>query len=320
MNRKLYFDYITKKLNLFSSEITTRGGLNLLENHVHAEYIFTHLLNLIHSWNLENMNIIDQNFEAIDLIDKEKKIIIQVSATNTKQKIEDTLSKEIMKDYSGYQLYFLFIANKDSSALRKKSFNNPHNLNFSSSNIFDTLSILRKISSLEIKTLKEVYELVRMELEDDINFVNLDRNLTTVINLLAEEEWQDMSSLIPHSFEIEKKITHNNIKRYAKTIQDHAIHGPRISAIFAEFDRIGVNKSRSVLESLARTYIDIENQEPDKVFRSMREAVLEKISSSPNLKQIPIDEIELSIELLIVDAFVRCKIFENPEGYTNAHS
>ena len=34
--------------------------------------------------------------------------------------------------------------------------------------------------------------------------------------------------------------------------------------------------------------------------------------------QTPIDELELCVNILVVDAFIRCKIFENPENYNYA--
>ena len=43
-------------------------------------------------YNLKNLNETLQNVEAIDLIDEKKKIVIQVSSTNKKKKIESSLN------------------------------------------------------------------------------------------------------------------------------------------------------------------------------------------------------------------------------------
>ncbi len=55
-------------------------------------------------------------------------------------------------------------------------------------------------------------------------------------------------------------------------------------------------------------------------FFSVIDAIKNKILESANYVQIPMDELELCVDTLVVDAFIRCKIFENPEGYNYATS
>lgn len=57
------------------------------------------MMNIIFSYNLRNLNAIIQNVEGIDLVDDINKIIMRVSATSTKQKIEKSLSKKKMSEY-----------------------------------------------------------------------------------------------------------------------------------------------------------------------------------------------------------------------------
>lgn len=39
------------------------------------------------------------------------------------------------------------------------------------------------------------------------------------------------------------------------------------------------------------------------------------IQNSKNYLQIPYEELEMCVGMVVVDAFIRCKIFKNPEGY-----
>lgn len=80
MNRSNYFNYIEEKLNVLSYRITQRGKLNILDLNIHSETFFADFLNNLYDLNLQNLNISVQNVEAIDLIDKENKIIAQLSA------------------------------------------------------------------------------------------------------------------------------------------------------------------------------------------------------------------------------------------------
>ena len=43
--------------------------------------------------------------------------------------------------------------------------------------------------------------------------------------------------------------------------------------------------------------------------------LIELIRNSKNYIEIPYDELDVCVSILVVDAFIRCKIFENPEGY-----
>lgn len=58
----------------------------------------------------------------------------------------------------------------------------------------------------------------------------------------------------------------------------------------------------------------------DQLFFAVIEKVQEKILNSANYQNIPFDELELCVNILVVDAFIRCKIFENPENYNHATS
>src|ERR1039457_2795604 len=128
MNRKLYIDYIVSKLSALAMEIEIRGKLNYLDLHVHSENFYLYFFNELFGWELQNLNAVKQNAEAIDLIDHNNKIVIQVSATASKEKVESALTKDL-STYSGYSFKFISIS-KDADSLRSKSFTNPHKLTF----------------------------------------------------------------------------------------------------------------------------------------------------------------------------------------------
>jgi len=123
----------------------------------------------IYCWTVTNENDNKQNIEAIDLIDQTNKFVIQVSATASKQKIENSLSKDSIKNYAGYILKFISIA-KDADDLRKETFKNPHKISFTpSADIIDIKSILSTIRGLHIDDQKRIYEFVKKELVIEID-------------------------------------------------------------------------------------------------------------------------------------------------------
>lgn len=322
MNREIYFNFIEERLHLLSLRIETRGRLNLLDINGHSENFYLHFFNLIYGYELRNLNHESPNAASIDLIDDKSKILIQVSATSTKQKIESSLSKDILKKLSDYTFKFISIS-KNASDLRTKRYENPHSINFTPKNdIYDITSILNDINAREIDGIREIYNFINKELERDIKRVKLDSNLATIINILSKEQWDESDNTMDvNSFEIDKKITFNDLKSKSDLIKEYSVYHTKVDQKYSEFDSMGVNKSKSVLELIRRLYLDIKNKnDADTIFSLVIDGVIEKVLNSNNFQQIPIDELELCVDILAVDAFIRCKIFENPEGYCYATS
>ncbi|MEH6703527.1 MAG: ABC-three component system protein [Galbibacter orientalis] len=320
MNRSKYFEYIDEKIHVLAHRIQTKGKLNILNLHLHSENFYLHFFNLLYGYDLVNLNSNTQNVEAIDLIDHKNKIIFQVSATCAKQKIESTLSKNIFKKYSGYSFKFISIS-KDATDLRTKTFSNPHSVSFDPKNdIFDIKTILNFILTKNIKSQKELYEFIKDELGGEIDIIKLDSNLATIINILSLEKWDDSHiDDNSNSFEIERKIQFNELDEAREVIEEFCVYYKKVDEKYTEFDLLGANKSNSVLNSIKKEYRKLKKTvNKDDIFFNTIENIKNKVLISNNLENIPIDEIELCIDILVVDAFIRCKIFENPKNYKYA--
>lgn len=180
INRINYYNYIDEKLHILSRRIESNGKLNMLQLHNHAESFYTHFFNLLYNYNLRNLNKSLQNVEAIDLIDENNKIAIQVSATSSKQKIEIALSKESLKKYPQYTFKFISIS-KDATNLRKKIYDNKSSFAFNpKTDIVDISFLLSEIYNLDINKLKEIYEFIKKELGTENN-EEINHNLFKVI-------------------------------------------------------------------------------------------------------------------------------------------
>ena len=324
MNRSKYFNYIERELGILADRIKTRGGLNILDLNIHAENFYLHFFNLLFGWNLKNINSIQQNAAGIDLVDTTNSIIIQVSSTATKQKVESALNKKDISNYPGYSFKFISIS-KDSSDLRTKTFANPHNLIFSpASDIFDISSLLKTIVGLEIDQQKGIYDFLKKELKSEPDPEKIESNLTKIIKILAKENWNQEAlgfEIIP--YDIEEKILHNQLDTARLLIDDYKIHYCRIDKIYSDFDKQGVNKSISILNGIRKEYLKLAAEtvvSPDQLFLSVIEKVIQKIRGSANYTPMADEELDLSVQILVVDTFIRCKIFKNPSGNTNAHS
>jgi hypothetical protein len=321
MNRSKYFDFIESKLSLLAYRIETRGGLNILDLHLHSENFYLHFLKVLFGWELQNLNAVHQNAAGVDLVDTKNNIIVQVSATATKQKIESALAKDLSA-YKDYSFKFISIS-KDAKDLRTKTFSNRHNLTFSpADDIYDILSLLKIIGMMEIGRQKEVYEFLKKELKSEPDPEKVESNLMTIIKILSKEDWsQGVLGFEIVPYDIEAKILYNQLDTAKVLIEDYKIHYPRIEKIYSEFNRLGANKSLSILNGIRTEYLTLGSVgSPDQCFFSIIEKVVQKIRASANYMPIPEEELALCVHVLVVDAFIRCKIFKNPLGNTDAHS
>lgn len=321
MNRDIYYSTIEERLTTLSVRVRRNSSLNLQNLNIHCENFYAQLFNLIFGYNFRNLNEDNQNIESVDLIDETHHVLAQVSATITKRKIEKTLSKEILSKYLDYTIIFIFISDKDAKNLRKQKFVNPNNISFDSEkDIYDVTRLLSIINSLEdIDKIKEIYSFVRKELKSDIDLKKIDSDLVKLINILSQENLGEILypvTVLP--FEIQKKIDFNDLGTIKTIIEENAIYSKKLNEKYEEFDKLGINKSRAILNVIKSTYQKNENHfnNPIELFNKIIELLVEKIQSEMKEdNSISQEELELYVPIIVVDAFMKCKIFKNPEEY-----
>lgn len=324
MNRATYYNYIEERFITLCTRVELRGKINILDYHLHSENFYRDLFNKLYMWNLENLNSRIHNVEAIDLIDKRNNIVIQVSATNTKYKIDSALSKPSLSlsEYNGFNFKFISIA-KDANDLKSQLYNPPTGITFvPATDIFDAKSILHDIYNLDIHTFETIYKLIKSELGRETDALRLESNLSSVINLLSKENLTSIDSNANiNSFEIERKIDFNNLNISKDIIDDYKLYHHIVDKIYSEFDKSGCNKSISVLNTIKSEYVKyLSELSGDELFNLVISNILERILQSSNYEKIPQEEMEMCVGILVVDAFIRCKIFKNPNDYNYATS
>jgi hypothetical protein len=166
MNHQTYFDYIERELNHLSVRVKERAKFNLLDENIFSESFYLQFLNLLFDWKLENLNKYKSNCEAVDLIDKENKILVQVTSTARKEKIQGTLDKLKDKDYEGYRIKFVFICEADDK-LKNRDYIFENVMFSKEKDIIDKHSLLKEVFDLDIDKLKRIYDFAKKEFERD---------------------------------------------------------------------------------------------------------------------------------------------------------
>lgn len=319
MIRQYYLSYIGERLSTLSTNVRLLGSLNLLELNIYAEDFFVNYLNQLFGWKLINLNAVKQNSDVVDLYDSGQNLFVQVSATSTKQKIEKSLNSDFFKSRKGCHFMFLCITD-DAKNLRKLKYTNPHGVLFTpSSDIIDLSYLLRQTQHLDIIKQKELYELTRGELGEVTDNAKFNSNLSAIVDILSRVNLSDVEHIQDRiCFNIDDKIKYNDLQSTRKIIEDNQIFCTTLNAKYKEFDMIGANRSLAVLHSIRKHYIEAVTKckydNPDKLFLGILQELMDEINDSDNCPDLPIEELELCLCIIVVDAFLRCKIFENPEG------
>lgn len=118
---------------------------NLLSLAVLSEEFYRELLNRLNGWNLKNANSEEKNAPAIDLIDEERKIALQVSLTCDHEKVQRSVEKFKQESYDGW--HFCFVPIKRDTPHFRKDFRLPAGLEFDQ--VQDVYSIDRIMHIIE---------------------------------------------------------------------------------------------------------------------------------------------------------------------------
>lgn len=161
--RPVLIDKITNELGAFHASVQAAIKNNLPSYNVVAETVLAGLLNHIHGWNLVNANAITRNSAGVDLIDPANRISVQVTSTNTLQKLDHTLEqfegKKLDADYD--RLIHLVISTDNPTATMKQRTRSTW---FSGSNdLWNIPELLAQIQTVNIGKLEIIADYLNRE-------------------------------------------------------------------------------------------------------------------------------------------------------------
>jgi hypothetical protein len=139
-----------------------------------------------------------------------------------------------------------------------------------------------------------------------------------------EEEAVDA---VTQAFDIDVKINYNNVIQYRPFIEEHAAYAVKLQKIYAEFEREGNSSMNKVLRNVTSLYtkqkgnilgadLSLANiqKNADALIEAVERDLHELMDSSPNNDlTTPYEEVEFGLSIILVDAFMRCKILEEPQ-------
>lgn len=316
MELKRLTSIITSRLSYLSSEVRLSGSMNLLDSNVLLEDVFKEILNITYGLKLQNANLIKQNIKAIDLIDCSSKTIIQVSSDNSKTKVQTSLDKIELPKYDGYTFKFVCIS-KGVSHLKKHHFNVPEGISFNAeTDCYDDKRILKDVSAKDIDTIRNLASYLEKSILPATADERRPSVITYVINRLADEPLAEIAvNPDTKSFDLEPKIDFNSLKKWRDIISEYTVFSLLVDKIYRAYDEQGVNKSFAVLSSLHDLYLNLASElTGDALFDKLLESVYDIVNKDYEYNEsLTREELQVNIKIVLVDAFVKCKIFKKPE-------
>ena len=142
--------------------------------------------------------------------------------------------------------------------------------------------------------------------------------INAISNLKIENEEQNNSTI--NNFKICDKIAYNSIKRNKSLIDEYKIFNFQINSLYMELENQGSFKKENLLRNIRNIYIKIKGRyvlnsnNPIDEIRKNSDNIIEDIENE--LYNLIEDEnkqnYSFEISLILVDAFLRCKILEKP--------
>jgi ABC-3C protein len=147
--------------------------------------------------------------------------------------------------------------------------------------------------------------------------------LSTLINQigssLLEDGFEDCGKKAPIT---EEKILYNNVITYKPIIEEYSIYQGKLNSIYEEIEKQGSSKKSFLLQNIKSLYlkekgkygrIKVIRDNADLIFENIKNEIWRIIESSSNLStNLPAESIEIGILIIMVDAFMRCNILEDP--------
>lgn len=314
--RKNHIENIIDLLSFLKSKVTLSNSLNLTDVNIHSENFYRDLLNLIYGYQLDNINIIEQNTAAIDLGDLDKRVAIQVTSTSSLAKTRKTVNAFVNKKlYEKYdRLIILNIV--DKAAHRDSHIGDSATYQLDTKeDIWDIDKLVKDINNFTVDRIGEVHSFLKNEIKYTQNQV-LEKEIKTfisLITLLSDESQPSAGNGFIEDPDPDRKIE----KRFA----DHSVFlTKRYQDLYTEYGQVLIDvKSQSDLghtriRRLGLRLKDISDRVLNECNGDARKALEELVNRFKIiLSNKSIEHDENAIEFFLVDQLICCNVFPNKQ-------
>lgn len=310
-----YCRRIQELLLRYCDSLRVDSGGNLHDEAIAAENVFKEILNATYGWNLTNANAADPLTAGYDLIDDEEHILVQVSKDDSSEKIRHSFSALDASSFQGYTFKFMMLVPRHRRY--SKSFDPPRGIHFDGQeDVLDISSLMNYLHNLPLATVREVHELVEQHMMSAVDVRSIPTCLGKVVRALIPKSLASFgdSGAVP-VFRIDKKIEKNRLGAYRRRISEAAAYSHLITDLYAAYASAGTYDGQAILASLADDYDRLVAREDDSlaVFDGLADVLLDRLADDAAVSDIPYEMRQRCVNIVLADAFMRCRIFEGPD-------
>ena len=170
--------------------------------------------------------------------------------------------------------------------------------------------------------------LKKMKLEHESNLLaakitSRPSMLSNAVNAIADIELEELDEsqtlLAPDPL---VKISHNNIKRNSTLIHEYKVYHHKLNAIYDELEMQGSIRKGKLLRNIKTLYTTVKGRyvldssdemtiiraQADDIFDDVYDELVSRLDNTDMWEE----DIMIGVRLIMVDAFVRCKVLEEP--------
>ncbi|MGL5255449.1 MAG: SMEK domain-containing protein [Proteocatella sp.] len=320
INSGVYFKSIAENLALLSQQVELLNAVNLYDINIVAEDFFTELLNLIFDYKLKNANVIEKNAPAIDLIDEENKISIQVTSENSSTKIKHTIYEYITnRSYEKYERLIVLILT------RKRNYSS----SFETNNLFvfdkekdilDVKDLVKYIRGLDSEKIRIIHDFLERELCNKVYSIKETQSneIDTIIDLIEyiskhKEVKKKIDVEIDPEYKIYKRFKDFSQRLIFEYTTLYPLYGDAIDTIS---ETIGLDEAQDIiimlyLQDISMQFLDETNDDPIKALKKLVSYFEEKLSA--NGKKYD----RAAIKFYLVNEMIKCRVFPNERNEYN---
>ncbi len=146
--------------------------------------------------------------------------------------------------------------------------------------------------------------------------------LRGVVDAIAKASFEEPDEIKDTSnpFKIDDKISHNHIKRNKSLIEYYKVYYSKINSLYAELEKQGSFKKESLLANIKHIYLKVKGKyvedsiEPLTILRANADDIIDDVLDELTViaEKDGKPDLEIAIYVVMVDAFMKCKILEEP--------
>jgi len=177
----------------------------------------------------------------------------------------------------------------------------------------------KKYSVAVLKEMKKTHEdkMLLMKSESTLKYPHLP--LYDVIKYIGVKIFDTESDKPQNAHNPQEKISYNNVIRYKFIIEKYAPYQAKLNSLYDEIEKQGSLKKVFLLENINNFYLEekgvyktLENikMNADDIIDKVKNKLWDLINKSAD--NVDYDVIEVAVIIILVDAFIRCNILEEP--------